>query len=264
MASGAISANGQGDFSLSVAGEDEIYHRRPLAAGPPTRGGGPRRPRGHDAGGPAPPGRGRRHGHVRRPGWRRVRDPRQLALRQCTPSPASPAAASSGHWRCSTCPTACRWRRTGGEGPRGRRPHPVRRAARRGVRAPARRRVLVFHRSAELAVTVGGVVEEAAEAGIKAARLGGAVGLPGPRRRPPCTRRCLWATGAPLSDGSTGESRRGLRRPPGGHAAGDSFRPLITIRPASTNEPAIVAKAAGKPATVMIQPSSAVQSAPMP
>jgi L-ribulose-5-phosphate 4-epimerase len=35
--------------------------------------------------------------------------------------------------------------------------------------------VLVFHRSPELAITVGGVVEEAAQAGINAAALGGPV-----------------------------------------------------------------------------------------
>ncbi len=35
--------------------------------------------------------------------------------------------------------------------------------------------VLVFHRSPELAITVGGVVEEAAQAGVNAAALGGPV-----------------------------------------------------------------------------------------
>jgi ribulose-5-phosphate 4-epimerase/fuculose-1-phosphate aldolase len=35
--------------------------------------------------------------------------------------------------------------------------------------------VLVFHRSPDLAITVGGVVEEAAQAGINAAALGGPV-----------------------------------------------------------------------------------------
>jgi L-ribulose-5-phosphate 4-epimerase len=35
--------------------------------------------------------------------------------------------------------------------------------------------VLVFHRSPELAITVGGVVEEAAQAGINSAALGGPV-----------------------------------------------------------------------------------------
>ena len=38
--------------------------------------------------------------------------------------------------------------------------------------------VLVFHRSPELAVLVGGVVEEAAQAGLNASRLGGPVEIP--------------------------------------------------------------------------------------
>jgi L-ribulose-5-phosphate 4-epimerase len=38
--------------------------------------------------------------------------------------------------------------------------------------------VLVFHRTPELAVMVGGVVEEAAQAGINAMRIGGPVELP--------------------------------------------------------------------------------------
>jgi L-ribulose-5-phosphate 4-epimerase len=38
--------------------------------------------------------------------------------------------------------------------------------------------VLVFHRTPELAITVGGVVEEAAQAGINAASLGGPVEIP--------------------------------------------------------------------------------------
>jgi L-ribulose-5-phosphate 4-epimerase len=38
--------------------------------------------------------------------------------------------------------------------------------------------VLVFHRTPDLAITVGGVVEEAAQAGINAASLGGTVEIP--------------------------------------------------------------------------------------
>jgi L-ribulose-5-phosphate 4-epimerase len=38
--------------------------------------------------------------------------------------------------------------------------------------------VLVFHRTPELAILVGGVVEEAAQAGINAAGLGGPVDIP--------------------------------------------------------------------------------------
>jgi L-ribulose-5-phosphate 4-epimerase len=42
--------------------------------------------------------------------------------------------------------------------------------------------VLVFHRTPELAVLVGGIVEEAAQAGINAAALGGAQVIPEPMR----------------------------------------------------------------------------------
>ena len=38
--------------------------------------------------------------------------------------------------------------------------------------------VLVFHRTPDLAILVGGVVEEAAQAGINATGLGGAVEIP--------------------------------------------------------------------------------------
>jgi L-fuculose-phosphate aldolase len=38
--------------------------------------------------------------------------------------------------------------------------------------------VLVFHRTPELAIMVGGIVEEAAQAGINASGLGGPVELP--------------------------------------------------------------------------------------
>ncbi|OGO59667.1 MAG: hypothetical protein A2V85_02600 [Chloroflexi bacterium RBG_16_72_14] len=42
--------------------------------------------------------------------------------------------------------------------------------------------VLVFHRTPELAVLVGGVVEEAAQAAINAQVLGGPVEIPGDMR----------------------------------------------------------------------------------
>lgn len=56
----------------------------------------------------------------------------------------------------------------------------IRAALRPGVPAVllANHGVLVFHRTPELAILVGGVVEEAAEAGLNAARLGGPVPLP--------------------------------------------------------------------------------------
>jgi len=42
--------------------------------------------------------------------------------------------------------------------------------------------VLVFHRTPELAIVVGGIVEEAAQAGINAGSLGGPVEVPGELR----------------------------------------------------------------------------------
>jgi L-ribulose-5-phosphate 4-epimerase len=56
----------------------------------------------------------------------------------------------------------------------------IRRAAVTGVPAVllANHGVLVFHRTPELAVLVGGVVEEAAQAGVNASALGGPVEIP--------------------------------------------------------------------------------------
>jgi L-fuculose-phosphate aldolase len=56
----------------------------------------------------------------------------------------------------------------------------IRAAIRPGVPAVllANHGVLVFHRTPDLAILVGGVVEEAAQAAINAAALGGAVALP--------------------------------------------------------------------------------------
>lgn len=56
----------------------------------------------------------------------------------------------------------------------------IRAAVRPGVPAVllANHGVLVFHRTPELAILAGGVVEEAAQAGINAARLGGPVEIP--------------------------------------------------------------------------------------
>jgi L-fuculose-phosphate aldolase len=56
----------------------------------------------------------------------------------------------------------------------------IRRAVRPGVPAVllANHGVLVFHRTADLAILVGGVVEEAAEAAINAMALGGPVEIP--------------------------------------------------------------------------------------
>jgi L-fuculose-phosphate aldolase len=60
----------------------------------------------------------------------------------------------------------------------------IRAAVRPGVPAVllANHGVLVFHRTSDLAVLVGGVVEEAAQAAINAAALGGPVEIPGALR----------------------------------------------------------------------------------
>ena len=60
----------------------------------------------------------------------------------------------------------------------------IREAVRPGIPAVllANHGVLVFHRTAELALLVGGVVEEAAQAAINAMALGGPVEIPGDMR----------------------------------------------------------------------------------
>lgn len=60
----------------------------------------------------------------------------------------------------------------------------IRRAVRPGVPAVllANHGVLVFHRTPELAVLVGGIIEEAAQAAINAVALGGPVEIPGDMR----------------------------------------------------------------------------------
>lgn len=69
--------------------------------------------------------------------------------------------------------------RKGGEQKSGR-PPAIRRALRPGVPAVllANHGVLVFHRNPELAVFIGGVVEEAAQASLNACVLGGPVKIP--------------------------------------------------------------------------------------
>ncbi len=56
----------------------------------------------------------------------------------------------------------------------------IRAAVRPGVPAVllANHGILVFHRTPDLAILVGGVVEEAAQAGINAAAIGGPVEVP--------------------------------------------------------------------------------------
>jgi len=55
--------------------------------------------------------------------------------------------------------------------------------------------VLVFHRTPELAIVVGGVVEEAAQAAINAASIGGAVEIPADLREAALQRAMLFERG---------------------------------------------------------------------
>jgi L-fuculose-phosphate aldolase len=55
--------------------------------------------------------------------------------------------------------------------------------------------VLIFHRTPELAITVGGIVEEAAQAGINAANIGGPVVIDEQLRAAALQRTMAFATG---------------------------------------------------------------------
>ena len=72
----------------------------------------------------------------------------------------------------------------------------IRAAVRPGVPALllANHGVLVFHRTPELAVMVGGVVEEAAQAAINAQSIGGPVAIPEDMREAALQRAMLFAT----------------------------------------------------------------------
>ena len=84
--------------------------------------------------------------------------------------------------------------------------------------------VLVFHRTPELAVLVGGVVEEAAQAAINASPLGGPVAIPADLRAAALQRAMAFAA-AGDEDGLT-RSPRGPSRP--GH---ERARPGCGPRP---------------------------------
>jgi L-fuculose-phosphate aldolase len=53
--------------------------------------------------------------------------------------------------------------------------------------------VLVFHRNPELAILVGGIIEEAAQAGINAGGLGGPVEIPEELREAALQRAMIFA-----------------------------------------------------------------------
>src|SRR6202035_5141527 len=181
VASGAISANGHGNVSVRVPGEDEMY----FTAGPSLRG--------HSASavvrvgldgalleGDLPP----IQGAVVAMHTAMYADHPDVGCVLHTHSPYATAYAVArrpiGCWvealamfgLAAGVPVA-------GYGPRGsdQAVAAIRAAVIPGVPAVllANHGVLVFHRSPDLAITVGGVVEEAAQAGINAAALGGPV-----------------------------------------------------------------------------------------
>jgi L-ribulose-5-phosphate 4-epimerase len=184
VASGAISANGHGNVSLRVAGEDEMY----FTGGPSLRGHLPEAVArvgldGTLREGQLPP----IQAAVVAMHTALYADQADVACVLHTHSPFATAYAVAhrpiGCWVEALAmfglpdgvPVAS-------YGPRGsdQAVANIRAAVRPGVPAVllANHGVLVFHRTPELAVMVGGVVEEAAQAGINAVGLGGAVPIP--------------------------------------------------------------------------------------
>lgn len=184
VASGAISANGHGNVSLRVPGADEMY----FTAGPSLRD--------HPASavvrlgldgtlleGDLPP----IQGAVVAMHTAMYADHEDVGCVVHTHSPYATAYAVAqrpiGCWVEALAmfglPTGVP---VAGYGPRGSAEAvaSIRAAVTPGVPAVllANHGVLVFHRTPELAIMVGGVVEEAAQAGINAAPLGGPVEIP--------------------------------------------------------------------------------------
>ena len=184
VASGAISANGHGNVSVRVPGADEMY----FTAGPSLRN--------HPASavvrvaldgtlleGDLPP----IQGAVVAMHTAMYADHPDVGCVLHTHSPHATAYAVAGR------PIGC-WVEAlamfglpdgvpvAGYGPRGSAEAVanIRAAVRPGVPAVllANHGVLVFHRTPDLAIMVGGVVEEAAQAGINAVGLGGPVEIP--------------------------------------------------------------------------------------
>jgi len=184
VASGAISANGHGNVSVRVPGADEMY----FTAGPSLRN--------HPASavvrvaldgtlveGDLPP----IQGAVVAMHTAMYADHPDVSCVLHTHSPYATAYAVAGR------PIGC-WVEAlamfglpdgvpvAGYGPRGsgEAVANIRAAVRPGVPAVllANHGVLVFHRTPDLAIMVGGVVEEAAQAGINAVGLGGPVEIP--------------------------------------------------------------------------------------
>lgn len=184
VASGAISANGHGNVSLRVPGSDEMY----FTAGPSLRD----HPLsavvrvgldGELREGDLPP----IQGAVVAMHTAMYADSPDVGCVLHTHSPYATAFAVAhrpiGCWNEALAmfglPTGVP---VAGYGPRGsdEAVANIRAAVVPGVPAVllANHGVLVFHRTPELAILVGGVVEEAAQAGVNAAALGGPVEIP--------------------------------------------------------------------------------------
>jgi L-fuculose-phosphate aldolase len=184
VASGAISANGHGNVSLRIAGADEMY----FTAGPSLRG--------HPAKavvrvgldgslreGDLPP----IQGAVVAMHTAMYLDNPEVGCVLHTHSPYATAyAVANKPIGCWVEALAMFGLPTGvpvaGYGPRGsdQAVANIRSAVVPGVPAVllANHGVLVFHRTPDLAIMVGGIVEEAAQAGINAGSLGGPVQVP--------------------------------------------------------------------------------------
>ena len=187
VGSGAISANGHGNVSLRVPGAEEMY----FTAAPSLKGLGPDGRRVSREGtlleGQLPP----IQGAVVAMHTAMYQDHPEVGCVVHTHSPYATAHAVANR------PIAC-WIEAlamfgladgvpvAGYGPRGSEQAVanIRAAVKPGIPAVllANHGVLVFHRTPELAVLVGGVVEEAAQAAINAQVLGGPVEIPGDMR----------------------------------------------------------------------------------
>jgi L-ribulose-5-phosphate 4-epimerase len=205
VASGAISANGHGNVSLRVPGEDEMY----FTAGASLRD--------HPAEavvrvgldgtlreGQLPP----IQGAVVNMHTAMYADSSEVGCVLHTHSPFATAYAVAhqpiGCWvealamfgLADGVPVA-------GYGPRGsdRAIANIRAAVIPGVPAVllANHGVLVFHRTPDLAVMVGGVVEEAAQAGINAAAIGGPIPIPAEMREAALQRAMTFERGGTAS-----------------------------------------------------------------
>lgn len=184
VASGAISANGHGNVSLRVPGAEEMY----FTAGPSLRNHSPAAVvriglDGSLIEGDLPP----IQGAVVAMHTAMYHDNAEVGCVLHTHSPYATAYAVAhrpiGCWVEALAmfglPTGVP---VAGYGPRGS-DHAIaniRAAVSPGVPAVllANHGVLVFHRTPELAIMVGGIVEEAAQAGINAGSLGGPVEIP--------------------------------------------------------------------------------------